>query len=99
MKRILIAVFAVLVMAFANPSATAADKPENPGQSQQAQAKNDDSCKKKGCGQPHGQSCKNPNPHKTWCGNKDGDNGDGDGDGDGDEDEDEDTPALANTGV
>jgi hypothetical protein len=45
----------------------------NPGQSQQVQAKNDDTCKKKGCGQPHGQSCKNPNPHKTWCGGKDGD--------------------------
>ena len=93
MKRTLIALFAVLVMAFANPSATAADKPDNPGQSQQAQS--DDSCKKKGCGQPHGQSCKNPNPHKTWCGSS----RDGDGDEDEDEDEDEETPDLANTGV
>ena len=91
MKRTLIALFAVLVLAFANPSATAADKPDDVGKSQ-VQAKDDD-CKKKGCGQPHGQSCKNPNPHKTWCASKDGDNDD-------DEDEDEDeSPDLANTGV
>jgi hypothetical protein len=91
MKRTLIALFAVLALAFANPSATAADKPDNPGQSQKAD--NKDSCKKKSCGQPHGQSCKNPNPHKTWC--KSG----RDHDGDGDDDDDDDSPALANTGA
>lgn len=81
MKRIIIAVFAVLVLAFANPAATSADKPDNPGQSQVNKEKNDkdkDSCKKKSCGQPHGQSCKHPNVHKTWCKNgrdDDDDNG------------------------
>ena len=101
MKRTLIAVFAVLALAFANPSATSADKPDNPGQSQKAQNKDNGSdCKKKGCGQPHGQSCKNPNPHKTWCGggrnggDDDDENGDGNGDGDSSN-----APALANTGV
>ena len=95
MKRTLIAVFAVLTLAFANPSATSADKPDSPGQSQQAQNKDNGSdCKKKGCGQPHGQSCKNPNPHKTWCSS--GRDGDGDGDGDNDNDN---NGVLANTGA
>ena len=96
MKRILITLFAVLALAFANPSATTADKPDNPGQSQEA--KDDkESCKKKSCGQPKGQSCKNPNPHKTWC------NGGRDNDGDDDDDDDDNDKdnrgVLANTGV
>jgi hypothetical protein len=107
MKRTLIAVFAVLALAFANPSATSADKPDNPGNSQQAQNKdngNGSECRKKGCGQPHGQSCKNPNPHKTWCGS----GRDGDGDDDGHDDDDnghadnghaDNNGVLANTGV
>ena len=95
MKRTLIAALAVLALAFANPAATSADKPDNPGQSQQAQSKDNGSdCKKKGCGQPHGQSCKNPNPHKTWC--KSGRGGDKDNDHDNDHDN---NGALANTGV
>ena len=98
MKRTLIAVFAVAALAFANPSATSADKPDNPGNSQQAQNKDNGSdCKKKGCGQPHGQSCKNPNPHKTWCGS--GRDGDDDGDDDEDNDHADNNGALANTGV
>jgi hypothetical protein len=100
MKRILITLFAVLALAFANPSATTADKPDNPGQSQQAQNNDKGSdCKKKGCGQPHGQSCKNPNPHKTWCGSgRDGDD-DGDGDGDNGNDKDNNAGVLADTGA
>lgn len=96
MKRIVIAVFAVLVLAFANPSATSADKPDNPGQSQEHKAKSkDDDCKKKGCGQPHGQSCKHPNVHKTWCKNgRDHDDGDDD-----DDDDNDNNGALANTGA
>jgi hypothetical protein len=96
MKRTLIAVFAVLALAFANPSATSADKPDNPGNSQSSNAKDKDSCKKKSCGQPHGQSCKHANVHKTWC-NKDRDRDD-DGDDDDDNDNDNST-ALANTGA
>jgi len=99
MKRILIALFAVLALAFANPSATSADKPDNPGQSQQAQANNQDSCKKKSCGQPHGQSCKNPNPHKTWCGSGRDDNGNDDDDDDDDDDDNDNGGVLADTGV
>ena len=91
MKRIVIAIFAVLALAFANPAATSADKPDNPGQSQEAKSKDKDSCKKKSCGQPHGQSCKNPNPHKTWC--KSG------RDHDGDNDDDDNDGKLANTGA
>ena len=102
MKRTLIAVFAVLTLAFANPSATSAVKPDNPGQSQQAQNKNNDKgsdCKKKGCGQPHGQSCKNPNPHKTWCGSSGRDRDGGDDDNGDNGDNGNGAPALANTGV
>ena len=55
--------------------------------------KDKDNCKKKGCGQPKGQSCKNPNVHKTWC--KSGRDHDGDGDGD----DNDDSPSLANTGA
>lgn len=91
MRRTLIAVFAVLALAFANPAATSADKPDSPGQSERAQDK--DSCKKKSCGQPHGQSCKNPNPHKTWCGGG-GRNGDDD-----DDDDDDNGGTLASTGA
>ena len=92
MKRILIALFAVLALAFANPSATTADKPDNPGQSQEAKDK--ESCKKKSCGQPKGQSCKNPNPHKTWCNGGRDDNGDDD-----DDDDNDNGGVLASTGV
>jgi hypothetical protein len=92
MKRIVIAVFAVLALAFANPAATSADKPDDPGQSE-VKKQDKDSCKKKSCGQPHGQSCKHKNVHKTWCKNGH------DGDGDDDDDDNEGSSRLANTGV
>ena len=96
MKRILIALFAVLALAFANPAATSADKPDNPGQSQEHKKSDKGSdCRKKGCGQPHGQSCKHPNVHKTWC--KGGRDHDGDDDGDGESDKS--GGRLANTGA
>ena len=103
MKRTLIAAFAVLVLAFANPSPTTADKPDNPGQSQQAL--NKDSCKKKSCAQPHGQSCKNPNPHKTWCnasnGSSDDDDDDDSDDSDDSDNDDDDAkaPSLPSAGA
>ena len=108
MKRTLIVALAVLALAFTNPAATSADKPDSPGQSESAQSKSQDAqnkgsdCKKKGCGQPHGQSCKNPNPHKTWCGSgrDDDDDHDNGHDGNGHDDNGHDsTPALANTGA
>ena len=91
MKRIIVAVFAVMALALGYPSASSADKPDNPGQSQ-VHKKDNDSCKKKSCGQPHGQSCKHANVHKTWCGSKHGEGDDDPGDHHG-------TPALADTGA
>lgn len=94
MKRTVIAVFTVMTLALGYPSASSADKPDDPGQSQEHKKDNDkDSCKKKSCGQPHGQSCKHPNVHKTWCGN-----GRGDGDDNGHDDNDN-GGRLANTGA
>ena len=72
MKRTLVVLSAVLALALGYPSATSANKPDSPGQSQE-RGGSTEPCKKKGCGQPQGQSCKNPNPHKTWCGDDDDD--------------------------
>ena len=87
MKRILIALFAVLALAFANPSATFAEHDgDHPGQGQGAE---------------NNRACDPGNASFCDRDRDDGDNGDNGDNGD-DENghgDDDNAPALANTGV